>query len=80
MKTLETHSFRGNIGMIVLLLVLLVVGFLVMKNFQATGNLSVGQPGQADQSATTMIDKFKGDAKRIEELNNPDLPPLEPAK
>lgn len=62
--------------MIVLLLTLLIVGFLTLKNMQTVGGGSnqVTLPGQsAPISAGAVVDKFKGDAKQIEELQKREL-------
>ena len=74
-------SERGGIGVIVLLIVLLVVSYLVIQNFQKMGVNSVSMPGTNERvSATEVIDKFKGDVKKIEDLQNQALPPLNPAE
>jgi hypothetical protein len=76
-KTQETS--RGSIGIIVLLLVLLIVSFLVIKNLQKMPGGGVQLPGGTEKiSADAVIDKFKGDVKKIEELQNRAFPTTEP--
>ncbi|MDB5037147.1 MAG: hypothetical protein JWQ35_675 [Bacteriovoracaceae bacterium] len=76
---MKNKSNRGSIGLIAVLLVLLIVSYLAIKNFQKTTQSGITDPTTRENISTNaIIDRFKGDAKKIEDLQNRDLnPPTE---
>jgi hypothetical protein len=82
---------RGSIGFVVILVVALIIGILALRSYQGLSVTTVSLPNAQQingaspnsgatevQSPQSVIQKFKGEAKHIEELQKKALPP-EPA-
>lgn len=69
---------RGSVGLLVVVIALLIVGILALRSYNGINSSVQLAPDQKPESAQSVVDKFKVEAQKIEELQKRNLPSENP--